>query len=760
MASFFYDPRPQFLDDNGDPLANGTISFYDAGGTTLQTIYSDAALTIPLSNPLTLSASGRVPNSGIWLAEAHYRLWVKDANGLEISNVPDFVGTGIGAGAGTGVVSTLDALRNLDSGAYAVVHLQGYYTAQDGGGGWFYWKAGAADADNAGTVITPNSSPVAGRWLRSLPPHEPLTPMAFGVVGDGATTVLSNILSMIDWMDANRKYASVLFPAGDYQINGDLTFPAWLNVTIAEGCKFSTSSTSGTVTFECSPIMATTSEVFEYPGINGLFNAPIPFTDPAWWGVDYGAAADQALMLTRAATGTGDNIMRPLNAMQLSDSNATISCRLDVSAGAYFAVTTPGTLELQNDIIGNNDTTVFYSDAADLITITKAQDVRAAWFGVLNNNSTDNATALGRLRDAVYAAGARIVYPPSGVCRIASAYTDAHSGGANNKITHYIPLGGKLRIYGTPSVTIRRVVSGRWSCLTLDAGATWNGFAGAVYPEWFGALGLDGTSDNTALESCARLMQYGSASLEGSGNPYFVTSSTLTIGYGPVRNCDFRMDHTTPSSGIQFANHCMVSGCSFVSTSGSTSGQADVVVYGDSVISGCYGGDRIRLNVGLNAIAVGCNFIYQILHNGNNSVAVGNKSDSFTISGADCVQKVAIGNCFDSVGVTANGANVGDLEVAYNVTDMGTTAQAGKNWSATPRTGLLFHYAGVPGTVNLSSVVGCPANAKIKSVQGTLLDAYASPTPVLINFNVGDTSFTSTMTSGIGGGAVFQIEVY
>jgi len=46
-------------DDAGAALANGTVTSYLAGTTTLETLYEDFELETPLANPITLSASGR-----------------------------------------------------------------------------------------------------------------------------------------------------------------------------------------------------------------------------------------------------------------------------------------------------------------------------------------------------------------------------------------------------------------------------------------------------------------------------------------------------------------------------------------------------------------------------------------------------------------------------------------------------------------------------------------------------------------------------
>lgn len=52
----------QYFDDNGDPLINGLIKFYESGTTTDKNTYTDANLTIPNTNPVVLTAAGRQPN--------------------------------------------------------------------------------------------------------------------------------------------------------------------------------------------------------------------------------------------------------------------------------------------------------------------------------------------------------------------------------------------------------------------------------------------------------------------------------------------------------------------------------------------------------------------------------------------------------------------------------------------------------------------------------------------------------------------------
>lgn len=52
----------QYFDNSGDPLVNGLVYFYESGTTTAKTTFADINQTVPNTNPVVLSASGRQPN--------------------------------------------------------------------------------------------------------------------------------------------------------------------------------------------------------------------------------------------------------------------------------------------------------------------------------------------------------------------------------------------------------------------------------------------------------------------------------------------------------------------------------------------------------------------------------------------------------------------------------------------------------------------------------------------------------------------------
>jgi hypothetical protein len=82
MAGRYGNPVPQYLDDNGNPLAGGKLYFYESDTTTPQAVYSDAALTVPATS-VTLDAAGRCPN--IFASyEDTYRVVLKNSSEVTI----------------------------------------------------------------------------------------------------------------------------------------------------------------------------------------------------------------------------------------------------------------------------------------------------------------------------------------------------------------------------------------------------------------------------------------------------------------------------------------------------------------------------------------------------------------------------------------------------------------------------------------------------------------------------------------------------
>src|SRR5574343_596458 len=87
MAFRFLNQSPVYLSNAGVPLAGGSLTFTNTGTTTPKAVYSDKALTVPLTNPVVLDSSGRAPVD-IW-GSGSYRVVVKDSVGTVIKQLDD-----------------------------------------------------------------------------------------------------------------------------------------------------------------------------------------------------------------------------------------------------------------------------------------------------------------------------------------------------------------------------------------------------------------------------------------------------------------------------------------------------------------------------------------------------------------------------------------------------------------------------------------------------------------------------------------------
>lgn len=97
----------QQFDELGSPLSGGKLYFIQAGTTsTPQNAYYDTALTLPLPNPVTLDAAGRVP--AFYLADGQIKVRLTSSTGvtqIEQDNLL-VIGPSSGGGGGGGVDPT------------------------------------------------------------------------------------------------------------------------------------------------------------------------------------------------------------------------------------------------------------------------------------------------------------------------------------------------------------------------------------------------------------------------------------------------------------------------------------------------------------------------------------------------------------------------------------------------------------------------------------------------------------------------------
>lgn len=86
MANVAPPGLPQFCDANGNPVALGTLSTFDAGTSTPRTTWSDAAETSPNANPIVLDSAGEAQI----FYRGNYKLILKTAGGATVWTVDGF----------------------------------------------------------------------------------------------------------------------------------------------------------------------------------------------------------------------------------------------------------------------------------------------------------------------------------------------------------------------------------------------------------------------------------------------------------------------------------------------------------------------------------------------------------------------------------------------------------------------------------------------------------------------------------------------
>ncbi len=255
---FYSSPRARFFDNNGNPLSNGRVSFYEAGTTTLKTIYTDITQTTPAPNPALLDAEGYVRDQGIWLGGGRYKFKLdtaivdnpdvnENADFAELWTMDNIEGASVlnSGELSTIVVATIADLRGLTAGEYSLVYVAGYWVENDGGGGWFNYSPNENEADNGGTVISPNGSPATGRYLRNLENWE-VSVQYFGATSTAPVVVGTYCQNALTWCLDNDR--SLVFPADNYTFGSSQTFQGNLTIRVKENAVFTSEGTAIQIT--------------------------------------------------------------------------------------------------------------------------------------------------------------------------------------------------------------------------------------------------------------------------------------------------------------------------------------------------------------------------------------------------------------------------------------------------------------------------------------------------------------------------------
>lgn len=85
MADIAVQPVWQVFDGNGNPVPGAKATFYNSGTTTLQTVYTDAALSVPHPSPVVADAYGVMPP--VFMAGAQAKAVVTYSSGAALRTI-------------------------------------------------------------------------------------------------------------------------------------------------------------------------------------------------------------------------------------------------------------------------------------------------------------------------------------------------------------------------------------------------------------------------------------------------------------------------------------------------------------------------------------------------------------------------------------------------------------------------------------------------------------------------------------------------
>lgn len=141
--------------------------------------------------------SGETPNIDIIISgSVTASNFSGDGSGLYNLNLP--------TGSGLIDLENINSLKNFSG--IGTVHVQGYYTPNDGGGGIFYWDNSSVETEDLGTIFESNLINF-GRWKRYMDSRE-VNVKWFGAVGSNDDT--------IGFINAISSSFDIFIPGGEY----------------------------------------------------------------------------------------------------------------------------------------------------------------------------------------------------------------------------------------------------------------------------------------------------------------------------------------------------------------------------------------------------------------------------------------------------------------------------------------------------------------------------------------------------------------
>jgi len=196
--------------------ATGMLAYFyqpGAGSTTLKTVYTDADMTVPASNPYTLDGGGRATLYGL----GSYRIRVTTSAGVEVQDIPEYDVNSTYAD----LVALRDAAGYVGTGSdYTGTTVDAALQAIKDSAGALDAKYRHEDAASTVTAVT-----LQAKLSRTFDVKD------FGATGLGTASDATYVQAAITAC-VTAGGGTVWFPAGTYRIDTALTIGACSGVTL------------------------------------------------------------------------------------------------------------------------------------------------------------------------------------------------------------------------------------------------------------------------------------------------------------------------------------------------------------------------------------------------------------------------------------------------------------------------------------------------------------------------------------------------
>jgi hypothetical protein len=361
MATLSPLPIWQQFDDNGIPLDGALLYTYAAGTSTDKDTFTDSTGSVANLNPVVFDSAGR---ASIWLGTGAYRFILEDKNSNVIWEVDDIKGVDSVAN-----VTSISALRMLQSGQSDLIYVAGYTLPGDGGGGWFKWEAQNAEADNGGTIIEPDAAGSVGRWVRFIENNQ-INPRWFGAIGNGATNDTTSFTNASDFAYYNDY--DLILDAGDYLLTTNPNIRA--TIIFLPNAKISFANYSMTFNFIIDSNDNT--QHFNATGTGGVICANESVVNATWFGT---TRTDAAINKAIYSIATNDGVLRLTAGTWAIDSVINLNgIQIDIHPSCEMIIST-SCAPTNMYVYGDPKWLIINAAQADVPTLLNT-DIRPIWF--------------------------------------------------------------------------------------------------------------------------------------------------------------------------------------------------------------------------------------------------------------------------------------------------------------------------------------------------------------------------------------------